>query len=233
MNCQQAEPLLGSYLEGPAELGPRVWGDVSDHLQACKGCSEHLDDLRWVIAQVQAQPKMKAPPDLAAKLHMRLALEGPPKSASLVERFRAMVNVPSLAFGAVAAAVLMFVVLRGPQPPVGIQVSAVPVDQNVAVQIAFDVGQDVEDVTFDIALQDGLKFVDDKGQPLQTQTVSWKGALKKGNTVVPVTVRGVRPGRWELLATVRKNQLSRRTQIIIPVMGLEKKQGNGMIRAEG
>jgi len=231
MNCQQAEPLLGSYLDGRDDLGPRVWDDVSDHLQACKPCSEQLDDLRWVIAQVKAQPEIKAPPDLAQKLHMRLALEGTPRTESWLDRLRNLVSWPSLAAGAAVAALLMFVVLRGPQPQVGLQVSAVPVDQNVAVQIAFDVDQDVKDVTFDIQLQDGLKFIDSKGQPLTTQTVTWQGELKRGKTVIPVIVRGVRPGRWEILAVVRKDQLARRTQIIIPVtMGRKTSEA---IRVEG
>ncbi len=232
MNCQQAEPLLGSYLDGPSDLDERSWNEVSDHVQGCKGCSEHLDDLRWVIAQVKAQPQIKAPADLAAKLHMRLALEPAPRPAGFWERLKASVNFPSLGIGAAVAAALMFAVLRGPQPQVGIQVSAVPIDQNVAVQIAFDVGEDVEDVTFDVQLQDGLQFVDAKGQPTTTQNVSWKGSLRRGTTVVPVTVRGIRPGRWEILATVRKDQLARRTQIIIPVTGPDGKQSL-MIRSEG
>ncbi|MBM3268837.1 MAG: zf-HC2 domain-containing protein [Candidatus Sericytochromatia bacterium] len=232
MNCQQAEPLLGSYLEGQAELGDRAWSAVSDHVQGCRACSDHLDDLRWVIAQVKAQPRVKAPADLAAKLHLRLAMEPPPRTASLWERVRASLNFPSLGIGAAVAAALMFVVLRGPQPQLGIQVSAVPIDQDVAVQIAFDVGEDVSDVTFDVQLQDGLKFIDAKGQPTTTQNVTWKGSLKRGTTVVPVTVRGIRPGRWEILATVRKDQLARRTQIIIPVTGPDGKQSY-MIRSEG
>lgn len=230
MNCQQAEQLLGSYLEGPEELGAKVFGEMSDHLQGCKSCSEELDDLRWVIAQVKAQPRVKAPADLAQKLHMRLALEGVPKSETWSDKLRRLVNWPSLGIGAAVAAALMFAVLRFPQPAVGIQVSAVPVDHDVAVQIAFDVDQDVQDVTFDIQLQEGLKFVDGKGQPLTTQAVSWQGSLRRGTTVVPVTVRGIRPGSFEILATVRKNQLARRTQIIVPVMPAKS---SGMTGAEG
>ncbi len=230
MNCQQAEQLLGSYLEGPEELGSGVFGEVSDHVQGCKGCSDELDDLRWVIGQVKAQPRVQAPADLAQKLHLRLALEGTPRTENWLDRVRSVVNWPSLGIGAAVAAALMFAVLRGPQPAVGIQVSAVPVDQNVAVQIAFDVDQDVQDVTFDIQLQDGLKFVDAKGQPVVNQTVSWQGSLKRGTTVVPVTVRGIRPGRFEILAVVSKNQLAKRTQIIIPVM---PSKSSGMTGAEG
>ncbi|MBI6546083.1 MAG: zf-HC2 domain-containing protein [Cyanobacteria bacterium NC_groundwater_1444_Ag_S-0.65um_54_12] len=217
MNCQQVEPLLGSYLDGPSELGKVNFAKVEEHLGACRACSTSLDDLRWVIAQLKAQPRIKAPEDLAARLHRRLALEAEPPRENWLVRLQQFINWPSLAVGAVVAAGVMFFVLRGPQPVVGIYASAVPIDQNVAVQIAFEVDEDVQGVTFDIRLQDGLRFVDSRGQPLQTQQVAWRGELRRGKTVVPITVRGIRPGRWEILAVVRKNQLARKTHIIIPV----------------
>lgn len=231
MNCQQVEPLLGSFLEGPAELSEREFGDVGRHVEACRTCTEHLDEMRWVIEQVKAQPRVTAPADLAQKLHMRLALEGKPRKFGVFEKIREIISWPSLATGAAVAAAVMFIVLRGPQPIVAIQASAVPLDRNVSVQIAFDVGEDVQDVTFDIKLQEGLKFVDGEGQPISDQQVTWKGELKRGKTVIPVMVRGIRPGRFEILAVVRKNQLARETRIIIPVMS--SKSGAAAANGEG
>lgn len=217
MKCQQAEELLGRFLDGPGELPAREFAAVGEHVRSCSACGAHLEQLRWVIAQLEAQPQPKAPPDLAAKLHLRLASEPAPARIRMVDRLRGAFNWPSVASGALVAAAVMFYVLRGMQPSVGIQVAAVPVDQNVGVQIAFDVGQDVKGVTFDIKLSDGLRFVDAKGQPVDTQEVKWQGELLRGKTVVPVTVRGVRPGKWEILAVVRKDQMARATQIIVPV----------------
>src|SRR5438552_1653462 len=114
MNCQQVEPLLSSYLGGQRELGERVFGVVTDHVQGCRACSDHLDDLRWVVAQVKAQPRPQAPTDLAAKLHNRLALEPTPAKPGIFARLGLTPNWPSVAAGAAIAAVLMFFVLRGP-----------------------------------------------------------------------------------------------------------------------
>lgn len=217
MKCQQAEPILGRFLERDLPAGR--FAAVGDHVRTCQRCAERLDELQWVVAQLKAQPRPTAPPDLAAKLHVRLAAEAAPARWTASDVLRSALNWPSLGLGAAVAAALMFVVLRGGQPSVGIQVAAVPVDQNVGVQIAFGVDRDVKDVTFDIKLSDGLRFVDAKGQPVDTQEVSWKGELMRGKTVVPVTVRGIRPGKWDILAIVRKNQMARATQIIVPVQG--------------
>ncbi len=217
MKCQQAEPILGRFLDRDLPAGR--FAAVEEHVRDCRGCAERLDELRWVLAQLEAQPHPKAPSDLAARLHLRLAAEAAPARRTAFDIVRSVLNWPSLGLGAAVAAALMFVVLRGVQPNVGIQVAAVPVDQNVGVQIAFGVDRDVKDVTFDIKLSDGLRFVDAKGQPVNTQEVSWKGELMRGKTVVPVTVRGIRPGKWDILAIVRKNQMARATQIIVPVEG--------------
>ncbi len=217
MKCQQAEPILGRFLDRDLPAGR--FAAVGEHVRTCERCAARVDELQWVVAQLKAQPHPKAPSELAARLHLRLAAEPVPARKPVFDIPRSLLNWPSLGLGAAVAAALMFVVLRSSQPSVGIQVAAVPVDRNVGVQIAFGVDRDVKDVTFDIKLSDGLRFVDAKGQPVNTQEVSWKGELMRGKTVVPVTVRGIRPGKWDILAIVRKNQMARATQIIVPVQG--------------
>jgi hypothetical protein len=98
-----------------------------------------------------------------------------------------------------------------------IQTAVVQQNTDVAVNIGFDVAQNVEDVTFQIDLPEGLQFVDDKHQPLLAQSVSWKGSLKTGKTVVPIVVRGVQPGKWTIEAYVRKGPMLRKTTIVMPV----------------
>ncbi|MBU6429307.1 MAG: hypothetical protein KGR26_09875, partial [Cyanobacteria bacterium REEB65] len=145
---------------------------------------------------LRAQTRPKAPADLAARLHQRLASEPAPRRPwhAGIGKLLLGISWPSLGAGGVVAVALTLIVMRATRPAVGIQVASVPVNQNVGLQIAFDVGRNVQDVTFDIKLSDGLKFVDAKGQPVSTQEVRWTGELMQGKTVVPVTVRGVRPG---------------------------------------
>ncbi|MNT92445.1 hypothetical protein D3C72_2337320 [compost metagenome] len=52
---------------------------------------------------------------------------------------------------------------------------------------------------------------------MMAQSVSWKGSLKTGKTVVPIVVRGVQPGRWTIEAYVRKGAMTRKTTIVMPV----------------
>jgi hypothetical protein len=100
-------------------------------------------------------------------------------------------------------------------PP--LETAAVSVKEDVALNIGFDVAQSVEDVTFQIDLPEGLQFVDDNRQPMLAQSVAWKGSLVEGKTVIPIVVRGVRPGRYEIQAFVRKGPMMRKETIVLPV----------------
>ena len=124
-------------------------------------------------------------------------------------------------FAGAAAACAVFLVWQF-TPGAGvprIETAAVTVKQDVAVNIGFDVDEGVDGVIFQVDLPEGLKFIDDKAQPMLAQSVSWKGSLEKGKTVVPIVVRGIRPGRYEIEAFVRKGSMKRKTTIVLPVQG--------------
>ena len=100
-----------------------------------------------------------------------------------------------------------------------IETAAVSANTNVAVNIGFDVASRVEGVTYQIDLPEGLQFVDDHGKPMLAQSVAWKGSLEQGKTVVPIVVRGVRPGNYEIQAYVSKGAMRQKTTIVLPVTG--------------
>jgi hypothetical protein len=93
------------------------------------------------------------------------------------------------------------------------------VAQDVAVHIQFEADERLEGVVFQVDLPEGLQFIDDGATPLLAQSVSWRGALEKGKTVVPIVVRGTRPGHYAIEAVVRKGPLLRRTTVMLPVEG--------------
>jgi hypothetical protein len=49
--------------------------------------------------------------------------------------------------------------------------------------------------------------------------VAWKGSLEQGKTVVPIVVRGLRPGNYEIQAYVSKGAMRQKTTIVLPVTG--------------
>jgi hypothetical protein len=212
------------------------------HLAECAECRRELAEVRWVTELLHAVPPEPMPEELPSRVFAALAAlpdEAPvaepavtvtkaePKPAGAVlagapvpatpwfKRF----NWPSAVAGAVAAVALLFVwnVQNSALPK--IETAAVSPNTDVAVNIGFDVASNVDDVTFQIDLPEGLRFVDDKHQPLLAQSVSWKGALKEGKTVVPIVVRGVVPGKWTIEAYVRKGPMMRKTTIVMPVQG--------------
>ncbi len=216
MTCSDVQSQLTAYLD-PREDGLDR-SAISRHVSGCADCRQASEELAEIFALLKDRKAPELPEGFMRKLHMRLAQESDPIPAGplWLERLKGRFNWPSLAVGAVAAAVVISVVnLRTPVPT--IQTAAVSEATQMAVNIGFDVDKDVEGVTFQIDLPAGLEFVDAEGQPVVAQSVSWEGSLKRGKTVVPVTVRGSQPGRYEILATVRKNHMVRTTRIVVPV----------------
>lgn len=223
MTCDDVQLYLGDYLDPGEDTIPRA--AIAEHLAACPACTEHLEELSAVMAMLRDRKAPEAPLDLMDKIRQRLADEPAPvpqQDPGVLTRLARLINWPSLAAGAVAAGTiiaLVTVVVRNQAPLPTIQTAAVAVSSPTSVNIGFDVAQDVNDVTFTIDLPEGLEFVDADNQPVDSQTISWQGALKRGKTVVPITVRGVQPGRFEILATVRKNQFAQTTKIVVPIEG--------------
>lgn len=220
MTCDQIQTHLSDYLDAGDDSVPRA--GIEAHLKDCSACTEHLDDLRLLVRMLHDRKAPDAPSDLLGRIHDRLAAEPKPLDRGFFARLGSHVNWPSLAAGAVAAGLLVVlgtVVLRSQTPLPTIQTAAVSVAAPTAVDIGFDVDRDVNDVTFTIDLPKGLQFLDANNQPINAQSVSWQGSLKRGKTVVPITVRGVQPGRYEILATVRKNEFAKATKIVLPVDG--------------
>lgn len=229
----EAEDYMTGRLEG--DLDP--WEDraLSAHLEACAPCARKLAELTAVVGLLGQVPREDVPADLQARVSRALALEAldEPAARPVPGGVSPFAEAPARARGGrrwshwassaagAAAACAVFLVwqfLPGAGVP-RIETAAVTVKQDVAVNIGFDVDEQVDGVIFQVDLPEGLKFVDDKAQPMLAQSVSWKGSLEKGKTVVPIVVRGIRPGRYEIEAFVRKGSMKRKTTIVLPVQG--------------
>lgn len=183
-----------------------------------------MEAIRKLMAEA---PKPALPQDLALRLHKALANEGGHRAMDTSRSAEFLAKAPVAWFrrpwatglaGAMAAALAVFFLAPlGTNELPRIETAAVAARTDVAVNIGFDVESDLEGVTFQIDLPEGLKFLDDKRQPILAQSVSWRGSLKAGRTVVPIHVQGVRPGRYEIEAFVRKGQMMRKTTILLPV----------------
>lgn len=232
MRCDDALDQLTDYMDDALPAAERTAFEA--HLDGCAECRRELAEVREVVALLHAVPAEPMPAGLPERIFAALdalpeSVPGlsesvAPESAKVLAAapvaaapWWKRINLPSAFAGAVAAVALLFVWnIQSNQLP-QIQTAEVRQNQDVAVNIGFDVASSVEDVTFQIDLPEGLQFVDDQRQPMMAQSVSWKGSLKSGKTVVPIVVRGVQPGRWTIEAYVRKGAMTRKTTIVMPV----------------
>lgn len=76
---------------------------------------------------------------------------------------------------------------------------AVPADKVAVIHLNFAAEVSVEDVTFEVALPDGLVFWS-KGEALAERTFRWPGSLTVGENVMPIAVRGNRAGLFRVTA---------------------------------
>lgn len=165
------------------------------------------------------------PPDhgFRAALHQRLLAEGLPGPVPWSERIGGWLRdrrpwlwpASGLAAG-LAAYVLLLVIHGNPlrSPSISHQRALteaetgqvlpsyrVPTSKVAVIKLAFAAEVAVEDVTFEVKLPDGLSFWSD-GQRLAERSFRWPGRLDAGENIIPIAVRGDRPGRYPVLATV-------------------------------
>lgn len=160
-------------------------------------------------------------------LHRRLMAEPPPRPiglrwrawAWLEERQRWLWPVVGLAAGAAAYALLVVAhgnplrpsATNGHAPlaqiaevraaPDALPSFRIPASKVAVIKLAFSAEVAVEDVTFQVTLPEGLCFWSG-GQRLTERSFRWPGRLEAGENLVPIAVRGDRPGRYPVLAAV-------------------------------
>ena len=161
-----------------------------------------------------------------AALHQRLAAEPAPGGVGLLDRAWAWLRGRSAwlwPVGGLAAGVAVYALLVvvhgnpiGPQTaqPQVVQTTPtsiasgpvlpifrVPSSKIAVIKLAFAAEVAVEDVTFEVTLPEGLAFWS-SGRRLDERTFRWPGRLDAGENLIPIAVRGDRPGRYPVVATV-------------------------------
>lgn len=101
MDCHEVSDLLSVYIDG--ELEPAESRAITNHLSVCARCRKELFELQQTIDLLHALPDLAPPPDLCLRVMNRIKAERKNK-AWFSFRSRKWFS-----FGAVAAAVLLFV----------------------------------------------------------------------------------------------------------------------------
>jgi anti-sigma factor RsiW len=219
LDCDHAAPLLDQL--AAATLAQETAADVRQHVAICPSCRRQLQELAATRALLRASAGIELPAGFAGELHRKLVAAGPPPlvgSARWLGWLRARpFTLAAAAAGASAllailgtAAVLRPSVNQRIDPPSrsasgtadaspGEAHFEVPEQKVALVKIDFASAKDIDDVSFEVLLPDGLRFFSG-GQELAARSFQWHGKLSTGSNVVPVAVKGSRPGRYRVIA---------------------------------
>jgi hypothetical protein len=153
--------------------------------------------------------RVDAPGDgFEAALHRRLVAAGPPDKPGVWHRFaawfegRGWVAWPALGLTAGVALFLALGQWRAPPAPLpAVFASAsVPESKVAVIKLNFSADVAVESADFVVSLPEGLTFWAD-GEALPQRTFEWTQALSAGDNVIPIAVRGERPGQYRVTAS--------------------------------
>jgi hypothetical protein len=161
--------------------------------------------------------------DFQSRLHRRLVEAGPPEPASGWERVRgwwhrgAPVLWPALGVVAGVAAFLIMSAVRAPVPT-GPEApgSTVPASKVAVINLDFTAEVAVEQADFQVSLPEGLSFWAD-GEELPLRSFSWSQPLNEGSNVIPVAVRGHKPGRYVVTALARMGEQRLEHEVVLEV----------------
>ncbi|MEB3283825.1 MAG: zf-HC2 domain-containing protein [Candidatus Sericytochromatia bacterium] len=224
LECNEAQDAFTGALEETLVTEDRL--AFEHHLASCDACRKAFAQFVSVVQLLAKVTPVPVPEDLAERILNGLRQVSRPVGGRASRTTPARAVKPRwnhflsglVGAAATAAAVFVWSYLPGVGVP-KLEARAVPVSQDVAVHIQFEADERLDGVVFQVDLPEGLKFIDDSSSPLLAQSVSWRGALEKGKTVVPIVVRGTRPGNYTIEAVVRKGPLIRRTTVVLPVEG--------------
>lgn len=154
--------------------------------------------------------------DFQSALHRRLVDAGPPDPAPgwdrvrWLFRHRAPIVWPSVGVAAGVAAFLLLGAVRAPPAPLpavasrplAVPGTQVPVSKVAVIKLDFTADVAVAQADFQVSLPEGLSFWAD-GEELPLRSFQWTQALSAGSNVIPIAVRGQRPGRYLVTAEAR------------------------------
>ena len=185
--------------------------------------------LRQQLAALRENPPEL---DFQASLHRRLVAAGAPEPAPGWDRLRwwlrrsAPVLWPAVGVAAGVAAFLTLSALQhtpAPQPAVE-QASneleapgtTVPASKVAVIKLDFTADVAVAEADFQVSLPEGLSFWAD-GRELALRSFEWTQPLNAGSNVIPIAVRGQKPGRYLVTAQARTGGQKIEHEVVLEV----------------
>ena len=185
--------------------------------------SDLEDEDEVLRRRLQALREEPASIEFQSGLHRRLVAAGPPGPASGWERVQGWLRrgAPLLwPASGLALGVAVFFLLGSMREPRGLASevpgSTVPASKVAVINLDFSADVAVEQADFQVSLPEGLSFWAD-GEELPLRSFSWSQSLSAGSNVIPVAVRGHKPGRYLVTALARMGEQRMEHEVVLEV----------------
>lgn len=165
-------------------------------------------ELRERLRALRTDP---ADDGFSASLHRRLAAEPAPEEPGLWRRFWQPLWTPQRALWPAVgvAAAFAFVVGAGllHRPVAGVREDALvaaelPATKVALVRVNLSASVAVDNAQIRVRLPEGLVFWSE-GRELAQRSFEWTQPLDAGDNEIPIAVRGLKPGRYNMTVTAR------------------------------
>jgi|GEM_PF-4141103 len=231
--CKVVNKWIDMYCEG-TYIKEDIKEKIDRHLSECPYCQELKKNCEQILSVLSSCKEVELPGDFQQKLHARLLSlqqEGKPtiveKAKDIVYNLRYSIKT----YRYVPVIVSLFIVGIGISRLYKLYKSnnkeyrdiyskcvklASSGEKNLSTTAQIEVNRiailnfniyanrDVEDLTLKIHLPEGLTFVDNGEVEKHGNTIVWKGGAKKGKNVIPLRVKVVKKGYWEIKIQAQK-----------------------------
>jgi len=188
MECNKIEKIIWGVFDKEASADEKKV--VKEHISTCESCRKIYDEVNHMLVSLKRTPSEDVPANFAQRLRNRIAT---PEVSS--KRYFSKI---AFAFGTGLATVLLFLLIRGNfvspvryVPPQDAARLASLYNNTTLIQdetgyLRLDIRskQDLEDITLEITLSDGIILANGK------KSASWSGDLKKGQNIIILKVKG-------------------------------------------
>jgi hypothetical protein len=120
----------------------------------------------------------------------------------------------------VVAGVAAFLVMSAVHPvasrPLAAPGSIVPASKVAVIKLDFTADVAVAEADFQVSLPEGLTFFAD-GEDLPLRSFAWTQPLTAGSNVIPIAVRGHKPGRYLVTALARAGNQTLEHDVVLEV----------------
>jgi hypothetical protein len=216
MNCDDTQQRLDDFLDGALDRATRL--RVQRHLDTCADCRSRESAGRALREALRDLPVVPPSDGFEERVLRRAADANRPSVSRRRGRLTALAMAASLVAGiGIGLQLSRQDVERGTASLV-----TIALQQREVVQLVFHSDTTVRDVTFSVALPEGVEL---DGYPGRREIV-WQGALETGANLLSLPLVAHRPAAGTLRAGIRQGDYSRTFTVDVSVKPPDHTQGS-------